>query len=96
MVVKEKKEAAESKEPILIDKFIFRGGELVSFQVGEKFLSFSELIQLGKNFTYKEENAETKEVIEHKIIVTDLGSGQYLSTKDKGIPIEKTFAKLVS
>jgi hypothetical protein len=92
---KEKAAAADTKEPITIDKFIFRGGELVTFEVGGKFLSFSDLIQLGDKFVYFETN-ENGEQTKTEIIVTDLGSGKYLSTKEKGEPIERTFAKLIS
>jgi hypothetical protein len=93
---KEKAAAADTKEPITIDKFIFRGGELVTFEVGGKFLSFSDLIQLGDKFVYFETNEKGEVGTKTEIIVTDLGSGKYLSTKEKGEPIERTFAKLIS
>lgn len=77
-----------------IEKFIFRGSELVSFQVAGKIVSLDELIAMGNNFVYKETNDKGEE-ISHKIIVTDLGKGKYLSTKEKGENIERTFARLI-
>lgn len=107
----------ETPSVLTIDKFIFRGGELVTYQIGDKFYSTSDLINMqdkldenfkvvGKNdvsFRYvdkwtekdKDGNDVPKEQ-EHKIIITDQGTGRYLSISEKGEPLEKTFRKLIS